>query len=263
MVAQCMTMNLRIFVEVVMRRRALLRTLAVATPAATLTGGGTVAAAGQSTGSQHSTGPARAPVRTTEADWKPVADVLGRTGALSDSTVYRVGFPRRDLTVTSYGVTVKAGLSFGSYAAFARYRDHRVMAMGDLVLTQPELQHVTDTLHAHGLNQTSLHKHLLSHTPDVWWTHFPAIGDPVLIATGIRAALDATATPPPAPATSPWWSCTTTPSTTTPAFSTCTSGPSTTVPNWPERSRRRAMSPACTRPEPHSRRRFPDEHRRR
>ncbi len=186
-----------------MRRRALLRTLAVATPAATLTGGGTVAAAGQSTGSQHSTGPARAPVRTTEADWKPVADVLGRTGALSDSTVYRVGFPRRDLTVTSYGVTVKAGLSFGSYAAFARYRDHRVMAMGDLVVTEPELQHVTDTLHAHGLDQTSLHKHLLSHTPDVWWTHFHAIGDPVLIATGIRAALDATATPPPAPATPP------------------------------------------------------------
>src|SRR5215217_7154091 len=44
------------------------------------------------------------PVPTTAADWSAVAAALGRQGALaSNNTVYRVGFPRRDLTVTSYG----------------------------------------------------------------------------------------------------------------------------------------------------------------
>ena len=37
----------------------------------------------------------------------------------------------------------------------------------------------------------------------MWWTHFHAIGDPVAIARGVRAALDRTATPPPAPSTPP------------------------------------------------------------
>src|SRR5215207_10400010 len=42
------------------------------------------------------------PVGTTEADWQPVAQALGRPGKLSsDGLVYRVSFPRSDLTVTS------------------------------------------------------------------------------------------------------------------------------------------------------------------
>ena len=50
------------------------------------------------------------PVPTTVADWSGVAAALGREGIMmSDSTVYRVSFPRRDLTVTSYGVTIKPG----------------------------------------------------------------------------------------------------------------------------------------------------------
>ena len=192
-----------------MRRRELLRTLAVAGPAAAVTGGATLPVTAGGIHDARAGVPGAAsrkrlsPVQTTEADWRPVAEVVGRPGTLSGGTVYRLGFPRGDLKVTSYGVQVRAGLSFGSSAAFARYRDGRAMMMGDLVVTEPELQHVTDTLHAHGLDQTALHKHLLSHTPDVWWTHFHAIGDPVVIAARLRATLDATATPPPAPATPP------------------------------------------------------------
>lgn len=44
-----------------------------------------------------------------------------------------------------------AGLSLGSYAAFARYRDGRALVMGDLVVTDPALHEVTDALHEHGL----------------------------------------------------------------------------------------------------------------
>jgi hypothetical protein len=144
------------------------------------------------------------PVPTTVADWSSVAAALGRPGMLSkDNTVYRVSFPRRDLTVTSYGVTIKPGFALGSYVAFARYRDGQTLLMGDLVVTETELQAVTDALHAHGLAQTAVHKHLLAQDPDIWWTHIHGVStDAVALANGVRAALDRTATPaaaPPAP----------------------------------------------------------------
>jgi len=191
-----------------MQRRNVLRVAALAPatvaaagiPAAAAADPGDAAdGAGHGLGHRHG----RAPVVTTEADWAAVATVLGRAGTLSGGTVYRVGFPRRDLTVTSYGVQVKPGLSLGSYAAFARYRDGRAMAMGDLVVIEAELGAVTDALHAHRLDQTAIHKHLLAHDPDVWWTHFHGVGDAVAIARGIRAALDRTATPPPTPPAPP------------------------------------------------------------
>ena len=117
-----------------------------------------------------------------------------------DNTVYRVSFPRRDLTVTSYGVTIKPGFALGSYVAFARYRDGQTLLMGDLVVTETELQAVTDALHAHGLDQTAVHKHLLAQDPDIWWTHIHGVSaDAVALANAVRAALDRTATPPAAP----------------------------------------------------------------
>lgn len=140
------------------------------------------------------------PVRTTEADWSDVAAALGRPGKLlDDGRVYRVGFPRRDLTVTSYGVTVKPALSLGSYTAFARYPDGQTLLMGDFVVTESELPAVTDAAQAAGLDQTAIHKHLLAQDPPLWWTHIHMLGDAVTAAQAARTTLDHTGTPPAAP----------------------------------------------------------------
>jgi hypothetical protein len=139
------------------------------------------------------------PIPTTQADWKGVTDTLGRTGTFDkNNTVYRIALPRTDLHVVTGGVAIKPGLSLGGYAAFAKYHDG-VMVMGDLVVTEAELQKVTDALQAHGIPQTALHKHLLEQSPPVWWTHIDAMGDPVKLAQGLKAALDATAIPAPTP----------------------------------------------------------------
>ncbi|MET8950500.1 DUF1259 domain-containing protein [Streptomyces sp. NPDC004129] len=149
-------------------------------------------------------GQAQSPVQTTEADWKPVADALGRTGTLMKGTVYRVPLPRKDLTVTTQGITIKPGLALGGYATFAKYHDG-TMLMGDLVVTEDELPKVTDALQAAGIEQTALHKHLLQQSPAIWWTHIHAMGDPVTLAKALKSALAATAIPPasPPPATQP------------------------------------------------------------
>lgn len=142
------------------------------------------------------------PVATTEADWQPVAEALGRPGTLSDDgLVYRVGFPRNDLSVRSGDVQVKPGLALGSYAAFSRYPDGTVVMMGDLVVTEAELPPVTDALQAGGVAQTAVHKHLLAHEPQVWWSHIHGAGsDPVAMAQTVRMTLNRTSTPPPAEA---------------------------------------------------------------
>lgn len=161
---------------------------------------------GSRTGAGSSSEPARkthAAVATTDADWKPVAEALGRGGKLGDNnTAFRVTLVRNDLQVTTDGVMIKPGLSLGGYAAFARYDDNQTLMMGDLVVTEAELPKVTDALQSHGIAQTGLHKHLLQQNPPIWWTHVHGMGDAVQLAQGLKAALDVTsigpATPPPA-----------------------------------------------------------------
>ncbi|WP_102418797.1 DUF1259 domain-containing protein [Mycobacterium sp. 4858] len=152
--------------------------------------------AGCSSGPKGGTGqPAntRSAVTAGDADWKPVADALGRTGKLGDhNSAYRINLPRNDLHITSYGVDIKPGLSLGGYAAFARYGNNATLLMGDLVVTEEELPKVTDALQAHGIAQTALHKHLLEQNPPIWWTHIHGMGDAVQLAKGLRTALDAT-----------------------------------------------------------------------
>lgn len=144
---------------------------------------------------------AQQPVATTEADWSGVAQALGRPGQLTE-TVYRVALPRSDLGVVSRGVPIKPGLSLGGYAVFTRYPD-ATMLMGDLVVTEAELPRVTDALLTNSVDITGLHKHLLEQSPAIWWMHVHAMGDPVQLAKGLRAALDATAIPPSASSPEP------------------------------------------------------------
>jgi hypothetical protein len=138
------------------------------------------------------------PAPTSDADWKPVTDTLGRTGKFGDNnTVYRIPLVRTDLQVQTQGVAIKPGLSLGGYAVFAKYDDGTVL-MGDLVITEEELPKVTDALRTNGIEQTALHKHLLEQSPQIWWTHIHGMGDPAQLAKGLQTALAATAITPPA-----------------------------------------------------------------
>jgi uncharacterized protein DUF1259 len=131
---------------------------------------------------------------TTAADWLPVAETLGRAGALLPGGVYRVGLPRTDLTVTVQGVQVKPGFALGSYAAFSKMGSG-AMVMGDLVLLDQEVNPVMSRLWENGLSVTALHNHLLEMSPHVMYMHFTGRGSSVALARGLRAALSASGTP--------------------------------------------------------------------
>lgn len=130
-----------------------------------------------------------------EIDWKAVDAAMGRSGSMQAGNVYRFGMPRSDLSVTSHGVQIKPSLALGSWLAMKQSGPNEVVAMGDLVLTDDELNRVLTRLQQGGVGQTAIHKHLLEMSPAIWWTHVHAHGNPGEIAQTVRAALALTGTP--------------------------------------------------------------------
>jgi len=128
------------------------------------------------------------------ADWKPVEEALGKSGQLQAGGVFRVAMPRTDLKVKVQGVDVKAGLALGSYAAFKKMGKD-AMVMGDLVLLDEEVQDVMARLLAKGIAVTAIHNHVNEVSPHVMYMHYSGRGDAVQLATSIREALSASATP--------------------------------------------------------------------
>src|SRR5215471_17796142 len=86
--------------------------------------------------------------------WKAVEQALGKAGQTMPGGVYRVGFPRTDLSVTVEGVRVEPAFALGSYAAFKPMGDG-AMVMGDLVLLDAEVTPVMTRLLQGGLNVRS------------------------------------------------------------------------------------------------------------
>src|SRR5712692_1899476 len=93
----------------------------------------------------------------TGPEWRDVETILGRTGAAQPGGVYKFSFPRTDLAVDVDGVRIKPALALGTWAAF-----RGSMVMGDLVLSESEINDVISALQAGGIEQSAVHNHLLN-----------------------------------------------------------------------------------------------------
>lgn len=130
----------------------------------------------------------------TDNNWKAVDAALGRPGQMQPGDVYKFAMPRKDLTVTKDGVTVAPGLALGSWAAF-KTMGNETMLMGDLVLTEDEIEPVMLKLQQQGIEQTSIHNHLLGETPHIIYMHIAGHGDAATLASSLASALALTKTP--------------------------------------------------------------------
>jgi Domain of Unknown Function (DUF1259) len=139
------------------------------------------------------------PAVAADADWKRVDEVLGRPGADQPGGVHKFGLPRTDLRVTLDGVAIEPALALGSWLAF-QPAGGGAMVMGDLVLTQEEVNPVMSRLAEGGIEITALHNHLLRSQPATMYMHVEGHGDPVQLAQALRAALERSGTPLGAPA---------------------------------------------------------------
>ena len=97
-------------------------------------------------------------------DTAAIDRVIGRTGATLAGDVYRIGFPRTDLTVTVGGVKVLPG----SRSAAGRHSKPRARVpsfTGIWCCSTRRLNPVISALQAHDFEITAVHNHLLNETP--------------------------------------------------------------------------------------------------
>lgn len=134
-------------------------------------------------------------------DTDGIAKGIGRQGT-AQGDVYRVAFPRTDLTVTIGDVTIRPGLALGGWIAF-RKAGAAAIAHGDLVLLQDEINPVISKLQEGGIDITALHNHLINESPHVMYLHVWGQGNEVELARKIGAAVALTKTPPAGPPQGP------------------------------------------------------------
>lgn len=140
------------------------------------------------------------------ADYQQVLTTLGKQGDFK-ADVLKVNIPRNDLSVTVKGVKTPTPFGFGGWVAFAKGSGMDVM-MGDLVLTQEEVNPVMSALLDNGLEVTALHNHFFWDEPRMYYMHVHGHGAPADLARKLKPALDligkSAAKPAPAsPATAP------------------------------------------------------------
>ena len=134
-----------------------------------------------------------AQAHAAEIDWANVDKALGKTASVQGD-VHRYGIPRTDLQVTLDGVVIKPALALGGWLGFEPTQDG-ALVMGDLVLTESEVNPVMSKLLESGIEITAVHNHLLRTSPATYYMHIHGHGDPVAMATAIRAALAESKTP--------------------------------------------------------------------
>src|SRR5713226_3762426 len=137
-----------------------------------------------------------APANATVSNWKQVEEAMGRPGQMQPGDVIKFGMPRKDLHVVLESVDIKPGLALGSWAAFKR-DGGGAMVMGDLVLTEDEVEPVMMKLQEGGIHESAVHNHLIGESPQVMYMHIASHGDAIQMAKAIHDALALTKTPGP------------------------------------------------------------------
>src|SRR3954471_1716466 len=122
------------------------------------------------------------------ADYSGVLTTLNRQGDYKDN-VLKVNIPRSDLKVVVDGVATPTPLGFGGGLAMTKGTGGTDVMMGDLVLTEAEVNPVMSALLQNGLEVTALHNHFFFETPRIFYMHVHGHGTAAQLATKIKPAL--------------------------------------------------------------------------
>jgi hypothetical protein len=122
------------------------------------------------------------------AEYQQVLTTLGRQGDFK-ANVLKVNIPRNDVSVTVANVKTPTPFGFGGWIAMTKGTGMDVM-MGDLVLTQDEVNPVMSALLDNGLEVTALHNHFFWDEPRMFYMHVHGHGTPADLARKVKPALD-------------------------------------------------------------------------
>jgi hypothetical protein len=115
--------------------------------------------------------------------------VLDKQGDFK-ANVLKANIPRKDLTVTVDGVATPTPFGFGGWLAMTKGAGGLDVMMGDLVLTEDEVNPVLSALLDNGLKVTALHNHFFYENPRLFYVHVMGHGKPADLARMAKPAVD-------------------------------------------------------------------------
>src|SRR6266568_3835505 len=118
-------------------------------------------------------------------DGAQIQELTGAKGKLDEKEgVFKVSVPRADLKVVAGGVHLTPPMGLTTWAAFTRSGEH-TMVMGDMCLTEDQVNPVMSAALDNGLEVTALHNHFLGDTPKVMFMHIGGAGDEAALAAAV------------------------------------------------------------------------------
>ena len=123
------------------------------------------------------------------AEYQQVLTALGKQGDYK-ANVLKVNIPRNDVSVMVANVKTPTPFGFGGWVAMTKGTGGMDVMMGDLVLTQDEVNPVMSALLENGIDVTALHNHFLWDEPRMYYMHVHAHGKPADLARKVKPALD-------------------------------------------------------------------------
>jgi Domain of Unknown Function (DUF1259) len=144
------------------------------------------------------TPPTAIPPLPTDFDLSALETMMGQKGRAAGGGVV-MNVPRRE-TVTAQGMTVPESMGSASVLHFQPLGKGKVAITGDLVLVAPEVNPVIRVLVQNGIEITTIHSHMLTESPRLFFLHYWAVDDQAKVTKGLRAALDMMTSAPREPA---------------------------------------------------------------
>ena len=123
------------------------------------------------------------------SDYQQVMKIVGKQGDYK-ANVLKVNIPRNDLHMQVAGFSVPTPFGFGGWFAMTKGDAGEEVVMGDLVLTQEEVNPVMSALLDHGLEVTALHNHFFWDEPRVFFMHIHGHGKALDLANDLKPAID-------------------------------------------------------------------------
>jgi Domain of Unknown Function (DUF1259) len=118
-------------------------------------------------------------------DTAQIEKLTGLKGALdAKEQVFKISSPRKDLKLITRGVRVTPAMGLTSWAAFTP-AGSETLVMGDMVLTEDQVNPVLSVALDNGLEVTALHNHFLWESPRVMFMHIGGTGDEGKLASAV------------------------------------------------------------------------------
>jgi len=130
-------------------------------------------------------------------DTAAVAKALGYGGRINGG-VYQVSVPRAE-AIHDGSFEIPPSMGLGTAINFQPTGGGKAAITGDFVMIASEVNPVIRALRDGGIEVTSLHSHLLTEEPRLFFMHFWANDDAVKLASGLRSALEKTNSKKPSP----------------------------------------------------------------